>query len=238
MPSLAKEGLDAATLVGTARRMGEIRKLLEAGTANFLARHATLYDEGYAVLDRDRFLYLDREIVSRVLASLLICIGGNVYPPRQARLARLTESLLAEDRPRARTLGGCRVLCHGDRLLIVREAGRCEIIETPEGSGVLWDNRYRIKVKRPRSGQPRLCRIRALGEAGWASIRRADLSPRAFQIPPAARTAVPALYIGDRVMAVPHLGFARETKNAAGILRANVRFMPAKSASSVVFPVA
>lgn len=238
MPSLATEGLDAASLAGTAHRMAEIRGTLEAQTAQLLARHATLYAEGYAELDHSALQRLDRELASRVMAALLVCVGGAVYSPRQARLSNLIDMLLSDSRPQGRTLGGCRVMYRGDMLLIIREAGRCASATVCEGTRSLWDNRYLIDLRPPEKGKPRRCTIRALGDAGWSAIRQADLPPRAFRIPAVARAALPALYMGRTVAAVPHLGFVGEISNASSVLRADVRFMPSKSASSVVFPVA
>ena len=228
MPALAKEGLDAGTLAGTGQRLGDIRAMLEGQTAHLLARYATLYEAGYAELEREPLLGMDRALGCRVLAALLVCIGGAVYSPRRTRLVRLYDSLMVEDMPRDRTLGGCRILCRGNKLLIVREAGRIPELRLQEGTNTLWDNRYLIDLRRPKKGRPRHCTIRALGDAGWAAIRR----------PRAARAALPALYIGSTVAAVPHLGVAREITKSASVLRANVRFMPAKPASSAVFPVA
>lgn len=238
MPTLETEGLDAATLAGTARRLGEIRAALEGETARLLARYATLYETGYAELERKRLQGIGRELGLRVLGALLTCVGGAVFAPRQARLISLHEALLAEEKPKDRTLGGCRVQCRGDTLLIVRETGRSPVVSLREGTGTIWDNRYVIELRRPQTGRPRRCTIRALGDSGWAAIRRDDLLPLAFQLPRAARAALPALYIGRTLAAVPHLGFVRETQKSASVLRANVRFMPAKPASSVVFPVA
>lgn len=238
MPSLAKEGVDAKTLAGMANRMGEVRAALEGETARLLARHATLYPEGYAELAHAPLTMLDKELVMRALSALLLCIGGGTYPARKDGLVRLYDALMASDPPRPRTLGGCRVLCRGGRLLIVREAGRSAAVSVEEGTRTIWDNRYLIDFRRPLKGKPRRGTIRALGDTGWAAVRRANLVPQPVGLPAAARAALPALYMGQTLIAVPHLGFVRETRKAASVPRLNVRFMPAKPATSAVFPVA
>lgn len=238
MPSLALEGLDAATLADTTRRLSGMRALLEGETARLLAKYATLYAAGYAEVALQPLKEMEHVLGLRVLAALVTCIGGAVFSPRQARLSRLYEALLAEEKPAARTLGGCRVLRRGDYLLVVREAGRCPVVNLQEGASTLWDSRYGIDLRRPLKGKPRRCTIQALGDTGWAKIRDENLLPLAYQLPRAARAALPALYLGNTIAAVPHLGYARETSKSPGVLHANVRFMPAKPASSVVFPVA
>src|SRR5690606_36733778 len=76
LPRLAEESIDAAALSMTARRMASIRAALEAATARFLALHAVLYPEGYAVLDRVALATAAPEIALRTLEALLQAVGG------------------------------------------------------------------------------------------------------------------------------------------------------------------
>lgn len=237
LPALASEGMNAAALSGTARRMAGARAGLEAGTADFLGAHAVLYPEGYARFDRAAFSAADPEIAQRVLIALLTTVGGNIYPPRHDSL----ETLCADTRQfkgtgpnlAARTLGGCRIVPSGADILICREAARCEVMTAPQGASVLWDKRFFIRLPRDDANLGSSYTIRALGETGWTKIRRKIADPMAAMLPKAARLALPALHKRGRIVAVPHLEFYK----VAGIGESDVRFMPNKPATSAGFPV-
>ena len=74
------------------------------------------------------------EIARRAVQQTLRAVGGRPWPPRQARLARLLDELHSDRRPTGRTLGGCRLLRQGGRLLFCREAAAItEALELPVG---------------------------------------------------------------------------------------------------------
>lgn len=234
LPVLASEGIDAAALAGTADRMARVRAALEAEVARFLGAHAAIYPEGYARFGRSAFLALQPEIAQRVLIALLITIGGNIYPPRHARLARFYEALRRESpRPRGRTLGGCRIVPAGADLLVCREHARCAVLTASNGASVLWDNRFTVRLPRGRSRPAGGYTIRSLGEDGWAAVRRKITDPEAILLPRPVCLALPAIHHKDEIVAVPHLDF----NNLAGLGDADVRFMPIKPVTSAGLPV-
>ena len=51
--------------------------------------------------------------------------------------------------------------------------------------------------------------VGALGEAGWAAIDADTRQLAARRIPLPARNSLPAIYLGDTLVAVPHLPFAK-----------------------------
>ena len=237
LPALASEGLNAAALSGTARRMAGARAGLEADTAGFLGANAALFPEGYARFDRAAFSAADPEIARRVLIALLTTISGNIYPPRHASLETLCEDIRQHlgktPRSRARTLGGCRIVPAGTDFLVCREAGRCEVSTAPQGTSVFWDKRFVVQLPGDSLRRTRSYTIKSLGETGWAAIRRKITHPMAELLPNAVRLALPAIYKRGGIVAVPHLEYYK----GASFGHADVRFMPSKPASSVGFPV-
>lgn len=111
------------------------RRAREAETAAFLARHASLRPEGFALLDAT-------SAPPAALGALLRVLGGADYPPAQRALARLAGNLRPE------TLGGVRIAPAG-RLgpgwLLAREPAACA---PPVAAhlGALWDNRFRLEL--------------------------------------------------------------------------------------------
>ncbi len=216
--------------------MAAIRATLEVSVARFLARHASLYPEGYAEIALTPLVVVSPEIGLRALESLLECIGGGEYPPRRAALTRLFDTLRGSGRVQARTLAGCRIIPGGDRLLIVREAGRCEPLAVSEGDTVIWDGRFRLRLKGVRNRKPRRLKIAPLGDAGWSMLAKESDFSGPMGLPPAARAALPAIWAGRSLVEVPHLGY-RKRRIPAGNLCIDVRFFPKNPATSAVFPV-
>ncbi|HTQ69931.1 MAG TPA: tRNA lysidine(34) synthetase TilS [Acidocella sp.] len=125
------EGLAPSGAVERAAREREV--------AAFLARHARLYPEGYAVLDCGA-------VPPAALGVLIRTIGGRLYAPRQEALLRLAAQL------RPATLGGVRIAQAG-RLgpgwLLAREPAACAA-PIPATSHALWDRRFTLAT--PPSG--------------------------------------------------------------------------------------
>ncbi len=124
---------------------GRVAQELEV--ADFLARYARLYPEGYAVLDAGA-------APPAALATLLRTIGGSAYAPRQDAVLRLAACL------RAATLGGVRIAPAG-RLgpgwLLAREPAACAP-PVPAAFHAVWDGRF--VLTEPRS----LASFGALGQ--------------------------------------------------------------------------
>jgi tRNA(Ile)-lysidine synthase len=114
---------------------GRQRATEERQVARWLARHAEIRPEGYALLDGGPWEPM-------ALAALLRLISGEQYAPSVARVARLAAS------PKACTLGGVRIAPagrwrHGGWLL-TRE-GAALAPETGAFLGARWDQRFRLR---------------------------------------------------------------------------------------------
>jgi len=108
----------------------EARQVLEVEAAAFLARHASIRPEGYAILDA-------AAVPVAALGGLLRVIGGREHAPRQAALHALGVKL------RPATLGGVRILAAprlGGWLLAREPAGMAPPV--PAVAGTVWDHRF------------------------------------------------------------------------------------------------
>jgi hypothetical protein len=96
---------------------------------------------------------------------------------------------------------------------------------------LLWDRRFDIELPPQREAEADLT-IARLGERGIRSLGRDPEKPKpgtGDAIPVAARKALPALWQGERLVAVPHLGFGPPV---------SARFKPANPVTSTGFTVA
>ena len=179
-------------LASAAAEFGALRCAREREVADLLA-HARIGSAGFLSLPLAELNAVGGDVAERALARCLIAIGGESYGPRQESLARLRHGL-ASDR-RGRTLGGCRILCRGQRLFIFREAAAAgERVKVRAGAPARWDGRFDIRTTA--SGT-----IARLGEKGWIALPAAR---RTGSIPRDAVLALPALWRAGRPQLLAH----------------------------------
>jgi tRNA(Ile)-lysidine synthase len=109
------------------------RQRREAEAAAFLARHAEIRPQGFAVIRA-------ATPPAAALAALLRIIGGADYEPNLQRVAELAAKL------RPATLGGVRIMRagkNGPGWLLVREPAACAP-PVQATRGAVWDGRFRL----------------------------------------------------------------------------------------------
>lgn len=224
--ALGAEGLSAERLCDTARRAARARRALEELTADLLGRAADVHPDGWIRLDPAALAAAPEELGLRALSRVLACVGGAPYTPRAERLERLHEEIRA-GLTAGRTLGGCRVLPRRGGLLVAREPdGAVERLHLGPGAEVWWDRRFRVRLG---AEAQRPLTVARLGGAGWrtALSRHPELAD--FPLPEPARAALPALWDGADLLAVPSLGLTAEGAQAV--------FAPAHPLAGPAFPV-
>jgi tRNA(Ile)-lysidine synthase len=113
------------------------RRAAELEAAEFLARHAALRPEGFAIIRAD-------SAPPAALAALLRAIGGANYPPRRDCVAALAARL------QPATLGGVLVR-ESPKLggwLLAREPAACAA-PVQGHKNAIWDNRFRLQIDAP-----------------------------------------------------------------------------------------
>lgn len=200
---LAAEGLRPERLLDTAHRAARARRALGEAASALLARAAEFHPEGWAVLSPSDLTKAPEEIGLRALSRVLETVGGHIYAPRDDA----TERLLAEIRSgagRGRTLGGCVLLPKKEALVVAREPeAAAEIQPIRPGETIRWDGRFDIGLADDAGTDLFVGR---LGEDGWrqAAALRKDLVRLGLPLP--VRLALPGLWDGRRLVAVPRFG--------------------------------
>ena len=232
-PAFAAEGLTAPRLAATAEHLARARGALDDHLAALLARAVSIEPAGFAWLESGELAAAPPETACRALAAVLTTVGGARYTPRWARLERLYEGLRDGALRGGATLGGCRLRPLEDRWLVVRETRGLPEVPLAAGQRILWDGRFDVALSRrlPQAQGPlRLAGLRrakpekAAATEGWADM------------PAVARAALPALFDGRRLLAVPPLGFAHDPAWAKAV--AICRFAPEKALTNARFTVA
>jgi tRNA(Ile)-lysidine synthase len=203
-PLLAAEGLSAERLAGTARRLAQAKDAIEHMVAQAMAERVRLFPAGYAEVAGDFPAGLGAEVGQRLLARLLMVVGGSPYGPRFERLERLYQALSTPG-DGAWTLGGCKLRRQAGTLLITREAARMQPpLPLLPGQEALWDNRFRLRL--PPHARCGLW-VGGLGAHGWRKLVALHPAVAGFGVPAAARATIAVLYHEDAIFAAPVLGY-------------------------------
>jgi tRNA(Ile)-lysidine synthase len=204
MPDLAAEGVEPPRLAATATRLGRARAALESAMAEAAARYVELTPAGYALCHAPAFSSLPEEIGLRLLARLILVVGGGGHGPRLERLERLY-GLLRGGLAKAHTLGGCSLVPYDDGILVCRETARmAPPVSLNPGETLLWDGRFLVHVA---EDAPSGLSLGGLGPVGWRRLCRMAAGQRLLPLPSCVRPTLPALFGEDGISAVPHLGY-------------------------------
>ncbi|WP_334147029.1 tRNA lysidine(34) synthetase TilS [Hyphomicrobium sp.] len=213
---LAPLGLSNEKLALSAQRLTRARDALEQVTGARLAELVDVHEGVFASIDRAAWEGEPEDIRVRLLTRLIATFGGEAKPPQLSQVEALVAAI-ARGRALAQTLGGSIVSQGRTRLRLYREPGRRTLPEVTlmPGEEVVWDWRFRIRYAGAADEDASEARddasaegvvVRPLGLAAYATLRGA-LTPR--DRPPArAAASLPAVWSGERLVAVPGLAGA------------------------------
>jgi tRNA(Ile)-lysidine synthase len=229
MPLLEADGIDSAGLAASARRLAGVADAIDAIATDLIAAAARPDEFGFLRLDPAPLRPAPGEIARRVLARLLIAVGGEEHAPRFEHLAALVDAMLAHQGAAAfkRTLAGAIVEWRQGRFHIYREFGRDGLPAIAVGAGFegIWDHRFRVRVGG--EGVEGLT-LAALGEEG-----RLLAGAHAGEAAAGALATLPALWRGTALIAAPLLGFRTEARQFEAEIRS---ILPERLAEPSRFP--
>ena len=233
IPDLARQGLRRETLARINHSLGRIRKNLEERTDSFINQRVVVNPAGFAEIDFSESAKINPDILSRALEKVLLTIGGGNYSPRSSKTGRLVAGLLGTPEFKA-TLAGCQIVLSNDKITVVRETRKLSDVSLKSGSDFLWDNRFYVHIHKAMTDKGLV--LKALGEKGWQQLCQESPQLKATTVPIVARYSLPAIFLGDKIITVPHL----EYLDPAWIekLRIKIRFNPKNKLIQHSFTVA
>lgn len=145
LEDMSAAGVGGAALARSAKRLGRARAALDALAEEAYGRLVTVHAEGFLEIERQGFAGQPQDIRLRLLARAIATAGGSREAPPLSGLEEL-EAWLGEERTRARTLAGARIVRRRAAILIGREPGRLHLSPVALGRGeLLWDGRFLIR---------------------------------------------------------------------------------------------
>lgn len=206
-------GLGPDMLALSARRVAAARAALETATHELARAAVDLHHGAWASIDPAALNHAPREVALRLLQSVIGAFGGQPELPGRSQMEDLVDRLFSP-KPSTATLGGVVIdpalslrSAPSQKTTVVaiyREPGRRPLpkVTLEPGQGLFWDRRFYLSVA-PEFGQS--VRVEALGQAGFAALKRSHPSLRQLPIPSRAAATLPGLWAGDRLLAVPCL---------------------------------
>lgn len=205
MPLLEQEGFTRERLLDLSERAHEAKDALDFYAQAFLRDHAEILTGGAVRIDLSALRGQPRAVTLRAVAWILSDIDRTAdYGPERKQLVPFVDWLLQEGESEARTLHGCLVqkgeLCA--RAVFLREAAAIADRQPLEaGQTILWDGRWDIAYSGTETG----LEVMPLGRQTHETVD--GLAPRLRDLVPQGRirAALPALWCGDQLAAIPVL---------------------------------
>jgi tRNA(Ile)-lysidine synthase len=204
---LAALGLSNEKLALSARRLARARLAIDHAVAAFcdpVGGHVHTDPCGFLRISAAALRQAPLEIAVRVLVRAIAAAGGSPAPVPLAGVEDIAQALRWPAAAGAWTLARAAIVAAPDGVLVEREPGREPLprLVPVSGGRVLWDGRFRIVAG------PALetgLEVAGLGADGSREVRQALANAR--DVPPRALAAVPAIWRGLDLVAVPSLDF-------------------------------
>lgn len=202
---LAAEGLTPARLAATVQKLRDAEDALDCVTEDLWQKRAKAFGGAWA-LDLAGWHDMPVELRRRLLQRALRRMTPAAYPPAHDQLSFLAEQA-ARDGFSAHSLGGCIFRRRRGELWVLREPAALPdaLPLAGQGDALLWDHRVALSGLGAwpdaalgglgLSGVEQLSCAGALWTGGWE------------QAPALLRQGVPALWQGEKLLAVPHLSW-------------------------------
>lgn len=240
LPRLSESDNAVSAVVANAARMARSRAALEGAVSTLLGRCCQVYPCGYACFDARPMAVAPPEVATRALGGLMSAIGGRMHPPPSKKLERVFFRLVRENSLAAMTLGRCRLVRTGDRILVCREQRGLPPPQIVNSSGAIhWDGRFLIDVAASADNGDRDICLTALGASGASQIAKFAAATGAGagepvarclrRVPRPVRAVLPALADDTGILAVPHLDYARPDGGNRSVRIRAVSFRPERS---------
>ena len=210
-------------------RLGRAKQALNYYTDQFIAKHVEQHTSGFCEINRDEFVNLPEDVAIRVVNSLLQKYGGGSDYSSLSSLEELFDWLNrapyredSENRTASgRTLSGCLLRLRKKSILIGRDPGRIDKAGEPISGQqtILWDRRFLVHI--PKHLQHDELRIRPLAiayeakqEAHASADKESELLKRDPALPAFVQKALPGMFAGDKLLAVPTINDLDMGENA------------------------
>lgn len=214
-PSLKHLGITNQTIEKAICKQAEIKSVLDNIIAELSSEVLKISNLGFAEISWAKLENVQKEIICRLLTRVIMVVGGNIYPPKKEQVAYIYENLKKGYQKAGQTLAGCKIILRKNdaQLLVVREKNKLPkplFLPKQTDYSLFWD-RFNISF----DGElPQDAFIAPLG------CGKKSFFP---QIYPQVLVSLPAIFLKDSLLLVPHLGYKDKNLKIGNI---RVSFLP------------
>lgn len=227
-------GLSAPAIARSAQRLQRVQALVAEAAAQWIAENVSFNDGAFTTIRMAAF-ESPGEVALRGLRILMTYQGGEATDAELSQIETLVDTLAMVAASRSdlppTTLGGCIIDAAAQRgtiepvVRIFREVG-CNGLPTlvlEAGESGDWDCRFRF-IAAPALDAP--VTVAALGNEGWASLKRNRPDLADIGLPARAAQTLPALWQDGRLAAVPFFSKFDTHLSGAGLLSSVTTLSP------------
>jgi tRNA(Ile)-lysidine synthase len=216
---LAEQGLTPERLSLTLQKLEDARDALQTLSEWAAFTCLKFHPGGYASLEADGWKVLPRDVQRRILGFALSTVAPLSWPAGFEALEQTRIELLKPDFA-GKTLAGCEIFPDkSGSFYLSREASAVEN-RVPVQEGTVWDKRFIL------SGFGENLNVGALEEAGLSVLRKNEAAAAALEsFPYKIKRVLPALWQGENIAAVPHIGYYAEDKLKSGKITFRVKIV-------------
>lgn len=200
LQGLQDEGLSAERLARSIGKLQEAEDALDWATRQQWQARAQSF-QGALSLDLANWQDLPRDLRRRLLQRALRCLSPAAYPPLHEQLSFLADQAGADDFA-GHALAGCLLRAKAGRLWVMREPAALPPPGAIAADALCWDARFDMSGLAPWAGAG--AQLAALGEG---TVDKKLWAKDWQQAPALLRRGLPALWDGEKLLAVPSLSW-------------------------------
>lgn len=187
----------------SAHEIGLWRRDQDLQAAALLKQACQINPAGFVMLDPLVMGKASLETRRGLLAQVMAAVGGRPYPADRSKIDQLDAKISAGQ---GATLGRAQFCFDRGRLFVFRESRHLTGIDLKPGDHIVWDGRFAVRFDQEKSGAK--IYLGPLSQMGWECLMALGFNPDSATLPHALRLSLPAFYRGNKLLAVPHLGYS------------------------------
>ena len=197
-------GSSLETIALSARRLDRASQALDQLTSERFDGFCQISPYGFISFSGETITECPAEIGLRLLARALSMVVGDGGRIKLKSLEQLYERLFISNASHAETLAGCHITKYRKNWMICRELGREGLpeMQLSAGASLLWDHRFLVSDMAANDSHAPLV-IRRIGTDGWRGLDKLALTEEERKLPVLVRESLPAVWSGEKLLAVP-----------------------------------
>jgi tRNA(Ile)-lysidine synthase len=205
-------------LKNAALHIYEVNQVIYNLVYKFFTSNVKFFPEGYIRVQYNSFLALEKPVALKILAKALIAIGGLEYTPRLQTLYNIYESLSNITSSGPNTFCHCQILKEfkNNAFYIISESRPFPL--SVQNKQFTWRNKLLIQLTdRLLKAYSNKLFINTLKQGDKEILKIASNHFVIKKLPKSILFSIPALYLEDQVIAIPHLDYYRPPFNKEDI---------------------